>query len=162
MALTQALPNPGQWLEQFRARDGDTWIQTLSARLLTAGSIAMTGIAVFSVAIFLGIGTTFAEQILTYTVVVPFIGAANVLVSIALAGGVVAVPYAFQIEEITGDREILANDAKWIIGASALLYLLAAFQVGYSLAPTVRLTCVIVGMSYATLYIWKIGEDYRS
>lgn len=157
MALSNAVPDPTEWVRQWSFRPGETRLQDISSKLITIGSAAMTVIVVASLLVFIGLGTALAQNILGFTMNLPLgIGEAAVLPALALMGGVIAVLYTLQLESIAGDRELLRDDANWIIVTSAATYLLAAIQVNIPFASTTSLTFVFLGAAFATLYVWRV------
>ena len=159
MNIREALPNPTQWLRQLRPQPGEGGLETASAWFITLGSMAMTAIAAASVALTLGVGTVFAETILGYTYDVPYFGEAHVLVSLALVGGIAAVPYSLQLEQVASEREILANDANWIIAASAIVVTLSAVQEPVNFSATGRLAFALIGPVLGLLFLSNILSD---
>lgn len=158
MAFADALPDPREWPRQLRGVGG-TSLQDASAVILTVGSIAMTAIVVASAAIFFGLGTVFAESVLAYEVGIPFIGTAKLLPALAFAGGVIAVPYTLRVEAVAGDRDILMDDANWVIATSAATYILAAVQTGLSVGPTMRLAALLIGVAFGGLYVTRVVRN---
>jgi hypothetical protein len=156
MALSNALPNPLEWVKQLSREPGEDNIELAVAWAITIGSISMVAIAMSSLAVFLGLGTEFAEPILSYTVEIGYIGEANVLVSLALAGGIAAVPYSMKMQRLAEKREILRDDANWIIGASALIFVLTPFQTEVPVGSTISLAFVIVGPLLGILYLTNV------
>lgn len=158
MALSNALPDPREWFRQWSFEPGERFTEDLASKAITAGSIAMTIIVLGSLAMLVGLGTTLAEGILGFTIDLGFLGLgeATVFPALALVGGVGAVIYTLQIESIAGDREVLRDDANWIILVSAGTYILAALQVSVPFAATTSFAFILLGTSLAVLYVWRV------
>lgn len=161
MALADALPSFSEVPSQLRWEPDESLPEFAGHFILTGGMLASIGIAFASLMLIVGFGTTLAESVLGFSMVLPIIGETMVVPGLALAGGVVAALVALRLLPVVDDKEHVQDDANAILVFNAITYIAAAFNVNLAIPNSVSFAFVLVGITFATMYLGEVVMNRR-
>lgn len=161
MAFADALPSFSEIPSQLRWDSDESLVEYAGHLSLTVGMLASIGIAFASLMLIVGFGTTLAGDFLGFTIVLPVLGETMVVPGLALAGGVVASLVALRLLPVIDDKAHVQDDANAILVFNAITYFAAAFNVNLNIPNSVSFAFVLVGLTFATMYLVEVVMSRR-
>lgn len=145
MAFMNALPNIREIPSQLRWDPDERFHQYAGHIVITLGQVFAVGLAMASLMLMVGFGTTLANDFLGISVNVPVLGDTLVAPGIALAGSMVASLIVLQVLPIVDTKEHVRDDANATLLFTAVAYIAAAFNANITLPNSVSFAFVLLG-----------------